>query len=620
MGALFGFTGMSAAEETHALQKTLATAIDFRGKKVTWARDEECGVALGACTWEWEKGRRVICTTDGTIIAACEGEIYAIEGSHAASFDTQDCFALVPQLYEQYGRDCARLLNGVFTIALWDKRQRHLVLIRDHLGSHSLFYTRAAERVFFSTTARSIISASGRTPTISPEALVGYLSSLSVTPPHTMLRDVHAVRPGHSTRLCGTQTDEQCYWDLGKLTENYHPTEKQWAQQLQELFIDAVSIRSNFGGSVGCLISGGVDTTSLAALLSKNTTSPLAGFSIAYNEQEYSDSGLQKIVTKAFPIKLTNLTVSPQQFEDALLGGVAHLDTPVNDVAFAGMYLAMQLAAQHGCSAVFDGEASDELFTTGHSQGERSVQSSRMIPPFLKRLLATMVGHELPLGSGFSNKVQRYLVRLAMSDSARRSTWMPVFHGQLLRELMNINPLPHNPNLAIAHDYYNSCRLKDPINQYQMALSKLFLPDDLLYKNERAAAANGVINRTPYIDYRLVEAAFQIPARYKICKPSADSDGTKLIMKRALEGIVPHEILYRKKTRGFSQPISLWYRSELKSFAHEHLLGANARYANYLDQGVVRSIWEKHQQGSNLDYLLNSVLILELWLRSITNG
>ena len=209
------------------------------------------------------------------------------------------------------------------------------------------------------------------------------------------------------------------------------------------------------------------------------------------------------------------------------------------------------------------------------------------------------------------------LARIGMTDLERRSTWISVFSQNTRNRLLGRNQSQACDILKTAREYYEKTQLRDMLNIYQYGLTRLFLPDDLLFKNERMASAHGIMNRTPFIDYRLVEAAFQIPAKYKIQSPNASSDGTKLIFKDAARGLVPDEILDRKKTRGFSQPTAVWYHSALRDFVHDHLFDRNAKILGWLDQKEVHKVCTDFMDGKiSNDYFLNSLLILELWMRS----
>jgi len=616
MGAIFGFIRKECADEGNPRLEQMHESLRFRGDTREFSSSHLGEAHLGACRWEWEQGPRHLKSADGGVIAVCEGEIYASYGD-ASGYKTSpgDPFGSVPLLYDKYGLDFAKGLNGVFAIALWDSRNKKLVLVRDHLGSHSLFYTIVNGEVYFGSTAKSLLRATGQSAEVDKQALVGYLTSLAVAPPSSMLSNIRALRPGHAVVVDDGSVHEHRYWDLGSFAEDRVKKEEEWVGELKDLFVDAVGIRSAVGGKIGALVSGGVDTTSIVSALGNGGMDSIPGFSIAYDEQQYSDGALQQIVTNTLPVELQSLTVKSGDFISALESGAEVLDSPVNDVAFAGMYLAMGLAAKNGCNAVFDGEGADEFFTTGHSHGERSVLKYHGIPLALRKLMRAVFGSEIPLGGSTPSKVLRLLTRIGMTDFERRSTWMPVYQGKLLRRLLGAAAGTPSANVPVASQYYRETRLQDPINQYQMALSKTFLADDLLYKNERVSSAHSVMNRTPYIDFRLVEKAFQIPAFMKIQDPTPDSDGTKLIMKKALVDIVPDAILNRKKTRGFSQPISVWYRSDLRGYVEDHLFGSSVKFSTYLDARTVKQLWHAHLKGGNYDYLLNSILILELWLQ-----
>jgi asparagine synthase (glutamine-hydrolysing) len=205
-----------------------------------------------------------------------------------------------------------------------------------------------------------------------------------------------------------------------------------------------------------------------------------------------------------------------------------------------------------------------------------------------------------------------------MSDLERRCTWIPAMYDNIREKLFIKGFVPPGSSpYETAAKYYKESQLRDPINIYQYGLFKMFNTDDLLYKNERMASANNINLRTPFSDYRLVELSFKIPAKYKIQKPDKNNDNTKMIYKKAIKGYIPDEILYRKKTRGFSQPTSVWYRNELRYRVREIILGSDARIKSYLNTSFVEKIYNEHVSGmEDHGYPLNGILILELWLRN----
>jgi asparagine synthase (glutamine-hydrolysing) len=280
------------------------------------------------------------------------------------------------------------------------------------------------------------------------------------------------------------------------------------------------------------------------------------------------------------------------------------------------MYRVFNLARAEGCTALFEGEAADELFFTGHVHAERGFQKFLSVPYSMRKaLIAPFFRHNV-LGSGLGRKVRRQLFKLGLSDTERRLLVLPSFY-RISRSIIREDLIRGDFDpLATARGYLRETQLRDPLNIYYYGLLKSFLPDDLLYKNERAAAANQIANRTPFIDYRLVELALQIPQRFKVRKPTEDDDGTKIVYKKAVHGIIPDQILHRKKTRGFSIPSSAWYREQLKGEVYDLLFGKKALYQDYLDKNFVNEIYHNHQEDvTAFHYLMTSLVILEIWLQ-----
>ena len=589
MGGIYGFYGAQFEENGTVLLDKMADAMQFRGQSRD--RIQHVPVFLGAVSHDYEVGKRVVNNIERSVIAVCEGEIYnASELSGSLKNPPQlpkkyNGFEIIPYLYEEKGKDFARAINGVFGIALWDNRNKSLLLVRDHLGSHSIYYSFLNHSFAFATTAKALFRAD-LVPEIDIDSLDRYFASLAISPPDTIFKKIRAVRPGYCVIFQDDQVTEYSYWPIDTFQEDYETSSQEFANQLRSIFEDAVSIRAAYGDQrIGALVSGGVDTSSIVAALSKTEhIAKYQGFSIAFDEGAFSDAPLQEIIYKKFNLKPNQIVLKPKEFADGLARGSAFLDCPVNDVAYSGMFNAFRIASEYGCDIMFEGEGSDEIFCTGHSRGEFDIQKYLIIPYILRRLLFGMF---IPLFSEKStliHKIFRMLARLGMTDLKRRSTWIPVFSQNTRNRLLGRKQSQACDILKTAREYYGKTHLQDMLNIYQYGLTRLFLPNDLLFKNERMASAAGLVNRTPFIDYRLVEKAFSIPAKFKIQHPTTDSDGTKLIFKEAMRGLIPDKILDRKKRRGFSQPTAVWYRAELKDFVHDHLFTGNPKIYDWLDK------------------------------------
>jgi asparagine synthase (glutamine-hydrolysing) len=622
MGAIFGKVGSSGELSRNRRLGKMSDCLRFRGSVVETNLDFP-ELSIGCCKHEHEFGTCIVSGGSGNIIAACEGELYnGLElsekiGGHAPLVSAANPFFLVPELYLKFGSNFPRFLNGAFTIALWDKRKQTLLLIRDHLGSHSLFYRIEKDGVLFATTTKAIVLAQNESVKLLPSSVDQYFSSVALCPPATMFEGTLAVSPASLVQITKGVAQKSEYWNLGEVSEDYGRSQDDFADEVGSLFRECVKIRADFPGAYGTLVSGGVDTSAIASvLLQMKRDEPLNGFSINFAERDYSDGWLQEKIYSEFNIRKNSLHLGPAEFADALVKGVTTLDLPVNDVAYAGMFKAMELARKEGLASVFEGEGSDEIFCTGHSRGELSIQRWLVLPAWLRKVLFGLMFKSLPIGGSRLQKASRFGFRLGAADHIRLSTWIPGFYNFERRNLLREDFEVGDAFYEETRRWLNSTKASDVINKYQFVLTKMFLPNDLLYKNERMAAANGLSNRTPFIDYRLVEIAFQIPAKFKLRKADESGDGTKLILKKALQGLVPEDILRRKKARGFSQPTALWYRNELKEFAEDLLCSKKSLNVEFLNQSVVRKLYNEHVSGrANHDYYLNSIIILELWLR-----
>jgi asparagine synthase (glutamine-hydrolysing) len=623
MGAIFGKVGRSSEMDRKVTLEKMNECVDFRGEVVEMNLEFQ-NLSIGCCKHEYELGPCIVSDEQGNVIAACEGELYngaeLLEkiGGRSHTYHSANPFLLVPELYQTFGNAFPRFLNGIFTIALWDEMKQTLFLIRDHLGSHSLFYRIEANDVLFASTTKAIAAAQGKPRKLRLSSIDQFFSSVALCPPSTMFEETFAVKPAYLVKIKGGVSQESEYWKLGDISEDYSRSLEDVSEEVGAIFRDSVKIRSDYPGAHGALISGGVDTSAIASILLEiRPNNPLAGFSINFAEQHYSDGWLQEKVYSEFNILKYTMDLGPGDFVDALVKGMTHMDMPVNDVAYAGMFKAMEMARNAGLEAIFEGEGSDEIFCTGHSRGELAIQGWLRLPAWLRKAVFGTLFRSLPLGNSSAHKMCRYGFRLGARDNVRLSTWIPGFFNKERRNLLKENIGVGGALYEETSKWLKSAKVQDAINRYQFILTKMFLPNDLLYKNERMAAANGLINRTPFIDYRLVEIAFKIPARFKLGRPDEHGDGTKLVLKKAMEGHVPDAILERKKARGFSQPTALWYRKELKEFLEEILRSSGCRHREFLNQSVVNKLYHEHVSGvANHDYHLNSIIIFELWLRN----
>lgn len=618
MAFVAGIAGKFDEAKAIAVVRRMAEAMAFRsgteqGPIVSRANASGgLAVMLGAKTLEDKASG---------IYATMEGEIYAVPGQN--NLTSESALSALTGQYQQAGRDFSRSVNGAYTAALWDERNQTLHLVRDHAGCRSIYYAPIEGGIVFASTAGAIVVSGIVDRSIDPISVDSYFGVKALSPPRTMFKHIFAVRPGHTVIWKDGQARQHDYWLLHEVREDLRSSANDLRDELRATIEDAVRIRQQAGGNYCALVSGGIDTSTVATLLGRAPDSPhpLHGLSIAFDEMAYSDASLQDIIVKTLGVDQHERILKPDDFAATLTQAVGFLDSPVNDAALVGMYAVLGMAREDGYDVVFDGEGPDELFPAGNTQGERGIAGLLRLPQPLRRATFGLLADSLPIGDSLTDRIRRMCARLALPDDERRMSWRPLFHTAVRQQLLTADFRTGADPYAVGKDYLGLSTLKDPLNLYQYGLIKTFLPDDLLYKNERMASAHNVMNRTPLVDYRLIELALRIPSRFQIEKPTPTTDGIKLLYKAALRGIVPDDILDRKKERGFSQPTKVWFAGPLKDFLHEHILGAGATARGIFRRDFVQRLFDEHTSGrANHDAYLTSLLIFNLWMDAQGGG
>ena len=617
MSYIAGIVGAFGKSEASSIIERMAACMAYRDDR---AAGKE-GAEIDCCFQDAASPNCFLANSTSTFIDKANRTAIALDGEIYGNLDTSDSpLGNLSVQWKKQGRDFPRRINGAYTAALWDDTQKTLVLVRDHIGCRSLYYAPLKDGIVFASTAAAIIASGLIKPELDPESIDAYFGMKALSPPRTLFKNIFALRAGHILLWENgkkRKTSEHDYWRLHEISVDRQTSKDDLVTELRTTITDSVAIRQQAGGNYCALVSGGIDTSAVVSILSTlpETKKPLHGLSIAFEEIAYSDAGLQDCIVKSLGVQQRERILTPDAFADTLTRAVSFLDSPVNDAALVGMYAAFGMAREDGYDIVFDGEGPDELFPAGNTQGELGIAPLLKLPHPLRRLHFGPLATSIPLGDSNADKIRRMCARLAMPDDERQLTWRPLFHTNARRQLLSPAYSTGIDPYGIGKGYLAQSTLDDPLNRYQYGLIKTFLADDLLYKNERMASAHNITNRTPLVDFRLVELAVRIPSRHQIEKPTPSTDGIKLLYKEALRGIVPDEILDRKKERGFSQPTRVWYSGALKDFLHDTILGSRATARGIFDTHFLQRLFDEHVNGeANHDAFLTSVLIFDLWM------
>lgn len=590
------------------------------------------GAAFGVRSWRPALKRTVsISSGEGSIMCAFAGELYNLSSlvssyrSRGYRLKANKPSSLIRVLYQEEGPDFPRKCNGIFIAAVWDEDARCFLLARDHMGSRSAYYAFKGEKVLFASSVTSLLSIGLVEASLNIEAVNYYLASTVVPHPHTLIEGIWSIPPGHTLLFQNGELRVHRYWHLERIIEDRKTSKSEFKERIREVVRDSVKLRCAGDAKVGCVLSGGVDSSTICSLMTTFGQEPIESFSIAYDEAAYDDSDLQRIMHARFNLAAN---VSQIRAEDVpnLLGRVVQVcDVPVNNASAMGTIQCFEMAAEK-VDVVLEGEAADELFCGGGGVvGERLVELFDFIPLALRRLLFGFLGQEMFVDHpGRWMKIRRFFHRLTLPQDVRILTWLPAFDKAARRRLFSegyLDMVERSEPFGEALRSIRNIDLADSINRYQYTACKTYLCDDLLYKNERMAAANGIINRTPFIDYRLAELAFSIPAKYKLTGVLESRVQKKLIYRQALQGLIPDEILWRRKMRGFSQPVGMWMGGPLKSYVKDVLLDRRTLERGIFNRRYIEKLLYLHFRGlHDCDRLIWGLLTLELWLRCHYDG
>ena len=559
-------------------------------------------------------GHQPLSNEDGTIWIVFNGEIYNFEElnrrylSSGHSFATRSDTETIVHLYEELGEACFAELRGMFSIALWDSRKKRLVLARDRVGKKPLFYAWDGRRLLFASEIKALFPAGGVSKDIDVEALSDYFSYQYIPAPKTIYKSVRKVQPAHYVVVDANGLREVPYWDL-RFDQTRQLSEREWCEALLEEYRTAVRSRLISEVPLGAFLSGGVDSSSVVALM--NTfQSPVTTCSIGFSESSYDEANDARAFAAGLGANHFEHMVRPRALD--LVPKLAwHYDEPFGDSSAVPTYYVSKIARSH-VTVVLSGDGGDENFA-GYRRYKLTFWEDQLrsrVPVMLGRTVFGALGYAYPK-LGWAPRVFR---AKSTFQSLARSPIDGYFHGisccppELKSRLLQggvLEQLNGYDSADVLRYHYDRAGTDDPLSRIQYVDIKTYLVDDILTKVDRASMANSLEVRCPLLDHKLMELAAQIPSGLKL----RHNEG-KYVFKRALAGVVPSEILTRSK-KGFSVPVAEWFRDELKPFAYEVLF---EREDDVLNPAVLSGCWKEHQRGQrDWSALLWCVLMFRMW-------
>jgi asparagine synthase (glutamine-hydrolysing) len=577
-------------------------------------------------------GRQPMANEDGSVWIAFNGEIYNHRDlrpeleDRGHQYRTASDTETIIHLYEELGARAVERLSGMFAFAVWDSARRELLLARDRLGIKPLYYAVGGDGVlYFASEIKALIEAGAVAPEINYSALPDYLANHAPSGEETLFRAVKRLLPGHTLTWRDGRIEIRKYWDLS-FAQNGHQaiSDRGAVGQWTELFREAVRSHLMADVPLGVFLSGGVDSSAIAAVMSEMARGPVKTFSVGFAEREANELDYARTVARAFNTDHHEVIVTPEDFFDVMPKLIWHEDEPLGHPASVPLYFVSELAARH-VKVVLTGEGSDELMA-GYYRYWKTVYNLSFgaryhdwTPAALRRAARAGIDR-LPIGAALRHKLSRtFLSRTPDVESLYLDNFAVFSREQQLRLLTpeakcRVGGPSHIDPYVTARRRLAQTDATTTLNRLLYADTKTYL-HELLMKQDQMSMAASLESRVPFLDHTLVEFTARLPDHMKLRRLT-----TKYVLRRSMKGVLPETILTRPKM-GFPAPIGAWFRGAYRSVIDDYALGARSLDRGVFDPAVVRNLVAEHQSGArDHSQRLWSLVNFEMWARQFIDG
>jgi asparagine synthase (glutamine-hydrolysing) len=571
------------------------------------------GLAIGArrlSIVDVQDGHQPVANEAGTVWAAQNGELFNqheqrawLEG-RGHRFTSRCDTEIIPHLYEELGADFAARLRGMFAIVVWDAVEHRGVLVRDRLGIKPLYYTEVENGILFASELKALL-ASGRVETgLDYEAVDAYLTLGFFPGPATPLRAVRKLMPGHRIVVENGGYRVEQWWTYPRPQADARTrSEAEWAELLLDKLRESVRLRLMSDVPLGAMLSGGLDSSLLVALMAELMSEPVKTFSVGFagEDNELDDA---RTVARLNGTDHHELELSLDTTTSDLADLVWHMDEPVADLSAIGFMKLCGLARQH-VTVALSGQGADELLGGYRKHRAAALLERWHLAAALARRPARAVAPHL------SARYRRAVATVGAGDASTRLLSMSGLLDLETRRRIARGRLTSVSRNAALHAANSLGPPEQPLAGTLFLDAQLGLVDDMLHYFDRTSMAHSLEVRVPFLDHEFVELCATVPARLKV-----NGGVTKYILRAAARGRVPDHVIDKPKVGFFNAAVDRWFDSQARGAAREVLLDPGARYAELIDRSWVEETLESHESGlgTRSQHSLLAVLMLELWL------
>jgi asparagine synthase (glutamine-hydrolysing) len=561
-------------------------------------------------------GHQPLTNKNGSKWIVFNGEIYnfleqrEVLKQKGYSFKTKTDTEVILKLYEEYGVNCLQYLRGMFAFAIWDNNKQQLFCARDRFGIKPFYYYTDKDKFVFGSEIKAILKSGDIDKTLSYDALDSYFAFGYITSDLSIYKKIKKLQPAHYLLLSFNDKvtlEIKRYWEI-RFEPDYSKTENQWSEEIESALSETVKLHMISDVPLGAFLSGGIDSSSVVAMMAKHSTQPIKTFSIGFKEKKFNELEFAREVAKKYNCEYHEQIVEPEAIS-LLPKLVSAYDEPFADSSAIPTYYVSKLAREY-VTVALSGDGGDELFAGYDDYNSFNKMYSypfNFKSPLFNKLIWGNLHKLIPeRGKGKStsyilsknkeymgaygtlySKNERCKLILGNYSASNDAGASESFREEILRN-------------AISDDF---------ISRLQNLDMQTYLVDDILTKVDRASMMNSLETRVPLLDHKFAELSFQIPWNYKL-----KGKNQKYILKLAMSANLPTSILNHPK-QGFGVPLSLWFKNDLSEYVNDTLLSPGSLLSSYLNKNYVRKIIENKTRIGDFSTRIWSLLFFEEWLK-----
>lgn len=563
-------------------------------------------------------GHQPMANENDTIYIVFNGEIYnylenrVLLQKKGYVFKTDSDTEVIVHLYEEFGEDCLKYLRGMFAFAIWDNNKQQLFCARDRFGIKPFYYYMDNSKMVFGSEIKSILKCENINRELSSEALDSYFAYGYITSDLSIYKKIRKLQPGHFMVLSFNDKlsiQIKKYWEIN-FVPDYTKSEKQWVEELEDCFSETIKLHMISDVPFGAFLSGGIDSSSVVAMMAKNCILPVKTFSIGFKEKKYNELAFAREVAKKYNCEHHEQIVEPESIS-LLPKLVSAFDEPFADSSAIPTYFVSKLAREH-VTVALSGDGGDELFA-GYNNYKylKNIKTYNFPYSRINELIWGNINKLIPnqiAGKGLTNLLSKDKNFLG----AYINMWTKEERQKLILDDGSEKKLT-NASESYKKEILSKGIKNDYISNLQNLDLQTYLVDDILTKVDRASMMNSLEVRVPLLDHKFAELSFRIPRNLKY-----KGKIQKYIFKQTMSPYLTKNVLEHTK-QGFGIPLSVWFKEDLKEYVNDTLLSQSSLLSAYLDKKYVKNIVDQNQNGMrNFNERIWSLLFFEEWLNQNT--